>query len=837
MSENYRTDGGWQEVVIMDVKVDSSHGFAERAKIKSTTPKSRPSTARTRRLKQVFMDEKPKICAERSVLVTETYKETEALPPVSRQAMAFAKVLDEMPLWIRDDELIVSNLASAPGGSFLFPEYDETWVLPELDTIATRRVDPWQIEEDDKALLRETNEYWSGRNMTALADARAADEVLQAVESHSLFNSLMGKMCGVGHIAPDIEGVIKRGLNANIAEAEAHIARLDITNPEDFAKLPFLKAVILADKAAVRWAGRFAALAREQAATAQDEARKRELEEIAAVCDWVPANPARNFREAVQAAAFIMATVQIEQPGVSISTGRLDQYFYPYYRQDVDAGMITEAQALEMLECLWIKLAESRRVSPELGTFALNGYPIWMALTVGGQTGDGYDATNDISYMFLDVSSNLQIHEPMLTARIHKRSPHRFLMACCEANKAHGGGLPALFNDEPIIESQLFHVPGITKEDACDYSIVGCSDVVCAGKGTEGLPYQAISLARVMEHMLEARDPVSGNQLASGVGDMFKWNGFDDLMEAFREQARIWARITFLQLLPLVELHGKQLPCPYMSSLMRDSIGRARPFYDGGAVYGSHATLCCLIGIGTLANSMAAVRKLVFDDKILTMSQLKHALETDFGDESTTPSGPAIRAMCLNAPKYGNDDPYVDNIAKDCLTILTKEMWQYETKPRVGYGAVVSPVTAHIAMGFLSGATPDGRKAMTPLSDACSPSQGTETKGPTAAIKSVSNLEHVNLSQGSVFNMRVHPASVQSAEGMASWANLIRTYFDLGGWELQFNVVDAEVLKAAQQHPEDYKDLVVRVVGYSAFFVELDKMVQDDIISRTEFAI
>ncbi len=821
----------------MDLVVDNSPGPVVDRKVKSTAGKKSPSTPRTQRLKQAFMVEKPTICAERSVLVTRSYQETEALPPVLRQAMAFARTLDEMPTWIREGELIVSNLASKPGGSFLFPEYDESWIIPELDTISSRRVDPWQLDEDAKALLRTCSAYWSGRNLTAMADALAADEVRQAVESRSLFNSLMGKMCGVGHIAPDIQGVIKRGLNACIADAEAHIARLDLTNPEDFAKLPFLKAVIIADKAVVRWAGRFAALARENAATEQDESRKRELEEIAAVCAWVPANPARNFREAVQAAAFIMASVQIEQPGVSISTGRLDQYFFPYYKQDLEDGVLTKAQALEMLECLWIKLAESRRVSPELGTFALNGYPIWMALTVGGQTGDGYDATNDISYMFLDVSSNLQIHEPMLTARIHKRSPHRFLMACCEANKAHGGGLPALFNDEPIIESQLFHVPRMTKEDACDYSIVGCSDIVCAGKGTEGLPYQAISLARVMEHMLQGRDPVTGTPLTSGVGDMLSWNGFDDMMQAFREQAKIWARITFLQMLPLVELHAKQLPCPYMSSLMQDSIGRGKAFYDGGAIYGSHAVLGCIIGIGTLANSMAAVRKLVFDDKTLTMSQLKHALETNFEDESTTPGGPAIRGMCLSAPKYGNDDPYVDNIAKDCLTILTKEMWQYETQPRLGYGAVVSPVTAHIAMGFLSGATPDGRKAMTPLSDACSPSQGTEIKGPTAAIKSVSNLEHVNLSQGSVFNMRMHPASVQSAEGMTSWANLIRTYFDLGGWELQFNVVDAEVLKAAQKHPEDYKDLVVRVVGYSAFFVELDKMVQDDIISRTEFAL
>jgi pyruvate formate-lyase/glycerol dehydratase family glycyl radical enzyme len=803
--------------------------------VKSTTKKQSPSTPRTQRLKQAFMVEKPIICAERSVLVTQSYKETEALPPVLRQAMAFAKVLTEMPIWIREDELIVSNLASKPAGSFLFPEYDDSWIIPELDTISTRRVDPWQLEEDDKKLIRSCREYWSGRNMAAMADALTTDEVRQAAKT--LVAGGMGKMCGVGHIAPDIEGVIKRGLNACIAEAEAHIARLDLTNPEDLAKLPFLKAVIIVDKAAIRWAGRFAALARKKAAIEQNESRKRELEEIAAACEWVPANPSRNFREAVQAAAFVMDSVQIEQPGVSISTGRLDQYFFPYYKKDIEDGMITKAQALELLECLWIKLAESKRVSPEMGTFALNGYPIWMALTVGGQTGDGYDATNDISYMFLDVCSNLRIHEPMLTARIHKRTPDRFLMACCEANKAHGGGLPCLFNDEPIIASQLIHVPGMTKEDAADYCVVGCSDVVCAGKGTEGLPYQAMSLARVLEHALQGRDPVSSTPLTSGVGDMLKWRGFDDLMQAFHEQARIWARITFLQMLPFVELHGKQRPCPYMSSLMRDSIGRGKAFYDGGAIYGSHALVCCLVGLGTLANSMAAIRKLIFDDKIITMSQLKHALETNFEDESTNPSGPAIRGMCLSAPKYGNDDPYVDNIAKDCLNIITKEMWKYETRPGVGYGAVASPVTAHISMGFLSAATPDGRKAMTALSDAVSPAQGTDINGPTAAVKSVSNLEHVNLSQGNVFNMRMHPAPLQSTAGMAKWANLIRTYFDLGGWEMQFNVVDAETLRGAQKHPEKYKDLVVRVVGYSAFWVELDKIVQDDIIRRTEYKV
>ncbi len=805
------------------------------AEIKPTAKKRSPSTPRTQRLKQAYLTRKPIICAERSVLLTQAYKETEALPPVLRQAVAFDKVLSGMPVWIQDGELIVSNLASRPGGSFLFPEYDDSWILPEMDTISTRRTDPWQLDEEDKKVIRGCEDYWQGRNLAAFADALTVDEVRQA-ERNCFFDISTGKQAGVGHIVPDIDGVIKRGLSAYIADAEEHIARLDLTNPDDYARLPFLKAVIIADRAAVKWAGRFAALAREKAAVEPDEGRKRELEDIAAACEWVPANPSRNFREALQAAAFVMASVQIEQPGVSISNGRLDQYFFPYYEKDVEEGTITRGQALELLECLWLKLAECKRVTSKTHTFAHNGYPTWMSVTVGGQTEDGYDATNDVSYLLLDVSSNLQIHEPTVSARIHKRTPEKFLMACCEAIKAHGGGHPSLFNDEVIIPSQLAYVPHITKEDAYDYCVIGCADISFAGRGTEGIPYHLLSLPRLLELMMQGRNPGSGAPLPSGAGDMLRWRGFDDLMQAFVEQARMWARLMFLQQLPLVEAHPKQRPCPYMSSLTRDCIGRGKSFYDGGATYGNRATVACVLGIATLANSLAAIRKLVFDDKRITMAQLRHALETNFEDKSTIPTGAAVREMCLRAPKYGNDDPYVDNIAKDCLNIVVKELRKHETLPGQGYAATISPTATHIPYGLLCGATPDGRRARAPLSDACSPSQGTDVNGPTATIKSVSNLEHLNLVQGTVFNMKMHPTPLQTAAGMAKWANLIRTYFDLGGWEMQFNVVSAETLRAAQKNPEEYKDLVVRVVGYSAFFVELDKIVQDDIISRTEHA-
>jgi pyruvate-formate lyase len=286
-----------------------------------------------------------------------------------------------------------------------------------------------------------------------------------------------------------------------------------------------------------------------------------------------------------------------------------------------------------------------------------------------------------------------------------------------------------------------------------------------------------------------------------------------------------------------MEAHNRHRPCPYLSSLTRDCISRGKTYYDGGAIYGNRMLNVCILGIATLANSLAAIRKLVFDDKVISMAQLKHALETNFEDASTNPAGPAIQEMCRRAPKYGNDDPYVDNLAKDCLNLLLKELRKYETLPGQGQGATIAPVAAHVAYGLLCGATPDGRKGSTPLSDACSPAQGTDVNGPTATIKSVANLEHINLVQGTIFNMKMHPGPLETRAGMQKWANLIQTYFDLGGWEIQFNVVSADTLREAQKHPENYKDLVVRVVGYSAFFVELDKVVQDDIIARTEHGL
>jgi len=797
---------------------------------------SRPSTPRTLKLRQAFMGQRPSICADRSVLVTDTYQKTEALPPAIRQAMAFDRVLSEMPLWMQDGELIVSNIASRPRGAFLFPEYDDTWLEPEFDTISTRAGDPWILNDEDKTRLKGCLGYWPGRNFAAIANALTPDEVRRA-EGNIFLDITMAKQGGIGHIVPDIEGVISLGLNALIEQAQDHLESLDLTSPDDYEKFHFLQSVIIADRAVLKWAERFSELAREKAGAEQDRRRRSELERIAEVCEWVPANPARNLREAIQVIAFIMASVQIETNGVSIGTGRLDQYCLPFYERDLEQGLLTREQAVELFECLWLKLAESNRAFCELHTLNHYGYPFWVQTPIGGQTRDGYDATNALSYLVLEVSNNMQLANPTVSARIHNRTPEKFLLKCGEAVRTHGGGHPALFNDEVVIPSQLANVPGITKEDAYDYSVIGCSEIAFAGKGTEGIAAHALNGGRLLEMMMSGTDPTTGAPLTSGSGDMLQWTGFDDMMAAFSDQVRKFTRIMFMQVLPLVEAHIKHRPCPYLSSLTKDCIARGKGFYGGGAIYGNGVANATYVGIASVANSIAAINKLVFDDQVITMAQLKHAIETNYEDTSTSPSGPEIQQLSLRAPKYGNDDPGVDNLAKECLNAMVKELRRYKTSTGGSYVANISPVATHIIYGMLCGATPDGRKARAPLSDSCSPAQGTDINGPTAAIKSVANLEHINLAQGTIFNMKMHPAALETKAGLAKWANLVRTYFDLGGWEIQFNVVKPETLRAAQENPEEYRNLVVRVVGYSAFFVELSKMVQDDIISRTEHTV
>jgi formate C-acetyltransferase len=714
-----------------------------------------------------------------------------------------------MPIWIRDGELIAGNVASRPNGSNIFPEYDCEW-------------------------MEKCFQYWPGKTLLHLAESQIPDEAKKAQAIPAL-HAKFSRVGGLGHLIPDHKRVVREGLGAMVREAEEQLDSLDLTDPSDFAKWHFLKAVIIADKAVIKWARRFADLAREKSREETDPETKSELETIAQTCDWVPANPARTFREVLQAITLIMDSIQIESNGVSIGVGRLDQLCLPYYERELREGKLTREQAMELLECLWLKLAEVNRVGEEIYSY-MGGYQLWIHVTLSGQTADGDDATNALSYLMLDVTGNMKLPKPTVSARIQKRTPETFLIRCCETIKAHGGGMPALFNDEVIIPSRLAYEPGITKEDAYDWSIIGCVEPGIEGKGSPAHLGSVLLGGTLVAMTLFGKDPVTKVQLASEASTMDAWKSYDDLIAAFSEQVRHYTRAMVMATIPTDAAHIKYLPTPFLSSLVRDCVRRGRSVWDGGAIY-QGGPVMCYIGLANIGNSFAAIRKLVFDDKVITMQQLKHALETNFEDTATDPTGPEIRQLCLAVPKFGNDEDYVDKITKDCLNIMVKDLRKYKTLTGGQYRAVIAPTTAHIQGALACAATPDGRKAGTPLADACSPSQGTDLAGPTASVKSVAKVEHINCACGTVYNMRLHPATVQDRAGMTKWSDLIRTYFDLGGWELQFNTVGVETLRQAQKHPEQYRDLLIRVVGYSAHFVDLDKAIQDDIISRTEHAL
>ena len=530
--------------------------------------KHKPSTPRTERLREALVGQKHTICADRAALVTESYRKTEGMHPAIRQALAFEKVLSEMPIWIQDGELIAGNVASRPNGANIFPEYDCEWMEGELDTISTRAGDRYILPDEDREELAKCFKYWPGKTLLHLADAQSPDEARKA-EAIPALHTKFSRVGGLGHLIPDHKRVVREGLRSMLQEAEEQLSSLDLTDPADFAKWHFLKAVVIANQAVLEWAGRFADLAQKKASEESDAGRKSELEAIARTCQRVPAHPARDFREVLQAIAFIMDSVQIESNGVSIGIGRLDQLCLPYYQRDLRDDALTKEQAIELLECLWLKLAEVNRVGEEIYSY-MGGYQLWIHVTLSGQTADGDDATNELSHLMLDVTGSMKLPKPTVSARIHKRTPEDFLIKCCETIKAHGGGMPALLNDEVIIASRLAYEPGITKEDAYDWSIIGCVEPGIEGKGSPAHLGSVLIGGILVGMTLFGRDPFTGTQLVPQPSEMLAWKSYDDMMTAFSDQVRQYTRAMVMATIPTDAAHIKYLPTPLLSSLVSD---------------------------------------------------------------------------------------------------------------------------------------------------------------------------------------------------------------------------------------------------------------------------
>lgn len=793
------------------------------------------SGSRVQDLRNRILDTRSTICLDRARIITEVYRQNEDKPVIIKRALALKAILEQMPIFIDPGELIVGNQATAHRAAPIFPEYAVDWIIEEIDQFDQRPGDRFYIEEEKKPELLQICQYWKGRTLKDKALA------LMTPESRFLYDVGMIKAegnitSGDGHIAVQFAEVLQDGIAGVRARAQNRLDRLDISDFQDFKKQFFLQAVILVCDAVVTFAHRFADLAAEMAEAEPSAVRQEELLRIAWNCRRVPENPAANLPEAIQSTWFIQLVLQIESNGHSTSFGRLDQYLAPFYTRDLAAGRITEEAAVELLECLWLKAYTVNKIRSYSHTRFSAGGPLYQNVTIGGQTPDGQDATNALSVLVLRSVGRVRLTQPNLTVRYHRGTPDEFLQQAIAVVKL-GFGMPAFNNDEVIIPS--FLRLGIAPEDARNYSAIGCVEVAVPGKwGYRCTGMSFLNFGKVLMTALnDGIEPLSGQRIHPGVGKTFlEMESFAEVFAAWAKTVRYFTRQSVIMDTCADYALEMETPDVLCSALTADCIERGLSIKEGGAVYDYISGL--QVGIANLGNSLAAIRKLVFEESVLSKETLWNALESNFAGLE----GERIRQILINkAPKYGNDLDEVDDLLVAAYQEYIDEISHYRNT-RYGRGPIgggyypgTSSITANVAQGSSVGATPDGRKAREPLSEGCSPSHGTDITGPTAVYKSLSKLPNDRITGGVLLNQKISPASLDRPEGVEKLMALLRTFFnDLHGFHVQYNVVSRDTLLAAQKDPLKYRDLIVRVAGYSAFFNVLAPDTQNDIIARTE---
>lgn len=836
-------------------------------------------TERVVRLKNMILHAKPYVESERAVLATQAYKENEQLPAIMRRARVVEKIFNELPVTIRPDELIVGAVTINPRSTEICPEFSYDWVEKEFNTMEHRVADPFIIPKKTAEDLHEAFKYWPGKTTSSLAASYMSEGTKESMASgvFTVGNYFYG---GVGHVSVDYGKILKIGFRGIINLVTRQLEDLDRSEPGYIKKEQFYNAVIISYQAAIKFAHRYAQEASRLAQLESNPTRKRELEQIAQNCTRVPENGASNFWEACQTFWFLQSMLQIESSGHSISPGRFDQYMYPYLAADTS---ISKEFAQELVDCCWIKLNDINKTRDEISAQAFAGYAVFQNLCVGGQTEDGRDATNPLTYMCMEATAHVRLPQPSFSIRVWQGTPDEFLFRACELVRM-GLGVPAMYNDEVIIPA--LQNRGVSLHDARDYCIIGCVEPQAPHR-TEGWHDAAFfNVAKVLEITVN-NGRVGSKQLGPVTGEMTGYASIDDFFTAFKKQMAHFVH-QLVEACNSVDIaHGERCPLPFLSALVDDCIGRGKSLQDGGAIY--NFTGPQAFGIADTGDSVYAIQKQVFEDRKLSMTELKNALDANFGHDigsaphatggksslgeqeihemvkriisqhgsldpaaiknevyrqlaSSTSAAPAgnnprfeeIRHILENSPCFGNDIDEVDLVARKCALIYCQEVEKY-TNPRGGqFQAGIYPVSANVLFGKDVAALPDGRMAKEPLADGVSPRQGKDTQGPTAAANSVAKLDHFIASNGTLYNQKFLPSSLAGEQGLRHFSGLVRNYFDKKGMHVQFNVIDRKTLIEAQNNPQQHQDLVVRVAGYSAQFVVLAKEVQDDIISRTE---
>ena len=794
-------------------------------------------TKRMQAFREEVLDEKPYIDAERALLATEAYQAHQDQPNVMKRALMLQHILANMSIYIEDKTLLAGNQATKNRNAPIFPEYTMDFVIKELDEFEQRDGDVFYITEETKAQLRSIAPFWNNNNLRARGEALLPDEVRVFMET-GVFG-MEGKLnAGDAHLAVNYGKLLSEGLRGYEQRTRDLKAALDLSRPDSIDRYVFYKAVLIVIAAVRQFAGRYAALAGKMAQQETDSVRKAELEAMSRICARVPYEKAASFREAVQSVWFIQLILQIESNGHSLSYGRFDQYMYPYYKKDIDQGIISQAEALELLTGLWIKTLTINKVRSQSHTLSSAGSPMYQNVTIGGQTTAKQDAVNELSFMVLQSVAQTRLTQPNLTVRYHQHIDKHFFDECIEVMKL-GFGMPALNNDEIIIPS--FIKWGVKEEDAYNYSAIGCVETAIPGKWgyrCTGMSY--INFPRVLLcAMNNGVDMTSGRRFTQGYGYFTDMKSYEELMAAWDKTVREMTRYSVIVENAIDKASERDVPDILCSTLTDDCIGRGKTIKEGGAVYDFISGL--QVGIANMADSLAAIKRLVFDEKKITAQQLWTALLDNF----TAPENQRIQELLIHdAPKYGNDDDAVDQLVVEAYDSYLDEIQKYPNT-RYGRGPIggiryggTSSISANVGQGMGTMATPDGRKAHEPLAEGCSPAHNSDQNGPTAVFKSVAKLPTEKITGGVLLNQKMTPTMLSTEENKQKLELLIAAFFNrLHGYHVQYNIVSRETLLDAQIHPDAHKDLIVRVAGYSAFFNVLSKATQDDIIGRTEQAI
>lgn len=791
-------------------------------------------TKRMKEFREEVLDEKPYIDAERAILATEAYKENLNQPRVMVRAKMLEKILNHMSIYIEDKSLLAGNQATKNRNAPIFPEYTMEFVINELDQFEKRDGDVFYITEKTKEQLREIAPFWENNNLRARGEALLPEEVRVFMET-GVFG-MEGKLnAGDAHLAVNYERILKDGLKGYEKRVKECKANLDLTDSDSIDKYCFYNAVLIVLDAVRTFANRYSVHAKKLAEMELNQERKLELLEMSRICAKVPYEPAETFQEAVQSVWFIQLILQIESNGHSLSYGRFDQYMYPYYDRDIKNGNITEAQALELLTCLWIKTLTINKVRSQAHTLSSAGSPMYQNVTIAGQTTDKKDAVNDLSFLVLKSVAQTRLTQPNLTVRYHKNINKQFFDECVEVMRL-GFGMPALNNDEIIIPS--FMDWGVKEEDAYNYSAIGCVETAVPGKWgyrCTGMSY--INFPRMLLcTMNNGVDLTSNKRFTKGYGYFTEMESYEELLKAWDKTVREITRYSVIVENVIDKASERDVPDVLCSALTDDCIARGKTIKEGGAVYDFISGL--QVGIANMADCLAAIKKLVYEEKKITRQELWNAILDDF----SSPENKKIQEMLIReAPKYGNDDDYVDQLIVEAYDSYINEIEKY---PNTRYNrgpiggiryAGTSSISANVGQGMSTMATPDGRNAFEPLAEGCSPAHNSDKNGPTAVFKSVSKLRTNKITGGVLLNQKMTPQMLSTEENRQKLELLIQTFFNrLHGYHVQYNIVSKETLMDAQKHPEKHKDLIVRVAGYSAFFNVLSKKTQDDVIGRTE---